>query len=108
MVVVIFEVWLAPEQKEQYLSLAATLRPLLAKIEGFIDIQRYQSLSEPHRLLSLSTWRDEAAVQAWRETWSHEQAQTVGREGLFEDYRIRVAAIGRDYGLRARSEAPLK
>ncbi|MCW3480044.1 antibiotic biosynthesis monooxygenase [Neisseriaceae bacterium JH1-16] len=106
MIAVIFEVWPADGQRDTYLDLAAALRPTLVEMDGFISIERFESLSETGKLLSLSYWRDEAAVMAWRQTEEHRQAQAAGRGGVFRDYRLRVAAVLRDYGLSERAEAP--
>lgn len=106
MIAVIFEVTPSAEGRDRYLALAAELKPLLMQIDGFISIERFQSLSDPSRLLSLSFWRDEAAVLAWRQLEAHRAAQSEGRAGVFDDYRLRVAAVLRDYGLHARDEAP--
>ncbi len=106
MIAVIFEVWPADGRRPEYLDIAAELRPLLDEIDGFISIERFESLSEPGRLLSLSFWRDEAAVETWRQLAEHRAAQARGRGGVFADYRLRVAAVLRDYGLRERAQAP--
>jgi len=106
MIAVIFEVWPADGRKQTYLDIAASLRPELERIDGFLSIERFQSLSDDSKLLSLSFWRDEAAVQAWRNLDHHRQAQKAGREGVFRDYRLRVASVLRDYGLTERAEAP--
>lgn len=106
MIAVIFEVWPAPEAKQTYLDLAAALRPQLEQIDGFISVERFESLSEPGKILTLSFFRDEAAVQAWRTISEHRAAQAKGRAGVFRDYRLRVAAVLRDYGLQRREEAP--
>lgn len=106
MIAVIFEVWPAEGQTETYLETAAALRAELASIDGFISIERFQSLTEPGKLLSLSFWRDEAAVQDWRTREAHRTAQTLGRSGTFADYRLRVASVLRDYGLQEREQAP--
>ena len=106
MIAVIFEVWPADGRKQTYLDIAASLRPELEQIDGFISIERFQSLSDDKKLLSLSFWRDEAAVQAWRNVEHHRQAQKAGREGVFRDYRLRVASVLRDYGMTQRAEAP--
>lgn len=106
MVVVIFEAIPYEEQWNCYLDLAAELRPELEKIEGFISIERYQSLSTDRKLLSLSFWESEASLQTWRNIELHRQAQVQGRKSIFQDYRIRVANVQRDYGLRQRNEAP--
>ena len=104
--VVIFEVLPKPEHYQQYLDIAARLRPELEKIDGFISIERFSSLTTEGKILSLSVWRDEAAVIAWRSQMAHKAAQAKGREELFADYRIRVAEVVRDYGLHERDEAP--
>lgn len=106
MIAVIFEVEPAEGQRDAYLGIAANLRPLLDDIDGFISIERFQSLAHPGRLLSLSYWRDEEAVKAWRNTEEHRAAQTVGRGGVFSGYRLRIAHVVRDYGLTERAEAP--
>jgi heme-degrading monooxygenase HmoA len=106
MIAVIFEVWPEPERKKDYLDIAAQLRPILEKIDGFISIERFESLTEPGKILSLSFFRDEAAVQAWRETNQHRVAQSKGRREIFANYRLRVAGVIRDYGMDAREQAP--
>jgi len=106
MIAVIFEVWLAEGRRQEYLDIAAGLRPLLEQVDGFISVERFESLTEPGKLLSLSVFRDEAAVEAWRRLEDHRIAQARGRGGVFRDYRLRVAAVIRDYGLHERAEAP--
>ncbi|MBZ4332782.1 antibiotic biosynthesis monooxygenase [Corallococcus interemptor] len=106
MIAVIFEVWTHESHRQRYLDLAAELRPLLADIDGFISIERFQSLSAPGKLLSLSYWRDEAAVAEWRRKEAHREAQREGRGGVFSDYRLRVAHVVRDYGLEDRAAVP--
>jgi heme-degrading monooxygenase HmoA len=107
MIAVIFEVWPADGRRDEYLDIAAGLRPILAEIDGFISVERFESLTEPGKLLSLSFWRDEQAVQAWRQVAEHRMAQAKGRGGVFRDYRLRVAAVDRDYGMSAnREQAP--
>ncbi len=106
MIAVIFEVLPAEGKRDTYLGLAADLRPLLDGIDGFISIERFQSLADPNKLLSLSFWRDEAAVKTWRNGAEHRAAQAAGRGGAFADYRLRIAAVTRDYGLNDRDEAP--
>jgi heme-degrading monooxygenase HmoA len=103
---VIFEVEPEPGRRQDYLDLAARLRPELEKIDGFIAIERFQSLTEPNKILSLSFWRDEAAVARWRRQEEHRAAQRLGRTGIFRTYRLRVARVERDYGMEARGEAP--
>ncbi|WP_432285270.1 antibiotic biosynthesis monooxygenase [Aminobacter sp. BA135] len=106
MIAVIFEVEPAEGRRDAYLGIAADLRPLLQSIDGFLSIERFQSLVDDKRLLSLSFWRDEEAVKAWRNTEEHRQAQMAGRRGVFSAYRLRIAHIVRDYGLTERAEAP--
>ncbi|WP_027040288.1 antibiotic biosynthesis monooxygenase family protein [Mesorhizobium ciceri] len=106
MIAVIFEVEPAEDRRDAYLSIAADLRPLLDGIDGFLSIERFQSLADPNRILSLSFWRDEEAVKAWRNTEEHRQAQKAGRGGIFAGYRLRIAHVVRDYGLTERDEAP--
>lgn len=106
MIAVLFEARAREGQQEAYLSIAASLRPELEKIDGFIAIERFQSLSEPGKVLSLSWWRDEAAIAAWRRFEEHRAAQRAGRERIFSDYRLRVAQVLRDYGPQDRAQAP--
>jgi len=106
MYAVIFEVEPAPDCVQDYLDLAARLRPELEKIDGFISIERFRSLSADGKILSLSFWRDEEAIGHWRQHQKHREAQLAGREGIFRDYRIRVAAVVRDYGMHERAQAP--
>lgn len=104
MIAVIFEV--EPADAETYFRIAAELRPLLDAIDGFISIERFQSLNHEGRILSLSFWRDEAAVAQWRNVEAHRAAQSQGRTRVFRDYRLRVAHVVRDYGMHERGEAP--
>ena len=106
MIAVIFEVQIAEGQKPSYLEVAAELKPLLEQIDGFISVDRFQSLSQPNKLLSLSFFRDEEAVQQWRQLAQHRTAQSKGRDGIFADYRLKVAEVQRDYGMRDRQAAP--
>jgi len=106
MIAVIFEGWTDPEHGAEYLDLAAHLRPLLDGVPGFISVERFRSLSDPEKLLSLSFWEDEAAVSTWRNMAEHRAAQVRGRAGVFRDYRIRIAEVSRDYTLAERSGAP--
>ena len=106
MIAVIFEFEPESDRRQEYLDLAARLRPELEKMEGFISIERFQSLTDPGRLLSLSLWEDEAAVARWRNHAAHREAQAAGRAGLFRNYRLRVAAVLRDYGPDRRDQAP--
>jgi heme-degrading monooxygenase HmoA len=106
MYAVIFEVEPAPGRRQDYLDIAAQLRPELEQIDGFISVERFQSLTQEGKVLSLSFWRDEEAVARWRRHEQHREAQRAGRGGIFKNYRLRVAAVVRDYGLEDRVEAP--
>ena len=106
MIAVIFEVEPADGERDTYLGIAAGLKPLLETMDGFISVERFQSLADPARVLSLSFWRDEEAVKGWRNTEEHRQAQQAGRGGVFAGYRLRIAHVVRDYGMTERAEAP--
>ena len=106
MYAVIFEVVPADGHFDDYLAIAARLKPELEKIDGFISVERFESLSQKGKLVSLSFWRDEASVIRWRQHEQHHQAQLAGRAGVLADYRLRVAAVVRDYGMDEREEAP--
>lgn len=104
MIAVIFELWPAEGKTDAYLEIARGLRPLVEGVDGFISIERFESITEPGKYLSLSIWRDEEAVSAWRRTQEHRDAQAAGRGGIFKDYRLRVAAVLRDYGMTEHRE----
>lgn len=104
MIAVIFEVWPATGRTADYLEHAERLRSELGNMEGFISIERFQSLADPDKLLSVSFWRDEAAVAQWRRHAAHRATQAIGRKGIFRDYRLRVAGVIRDYGMTQRRE----
>ena len=106
MYAVIFEVEPEPERRHEYLDIAAQLRLELEKIDGFISVERFQSLTNEGKILSLSFWRDDEAVARWRRHQQHREAQLAGRGGIFRNYRLRVAAVMRDYGMDERAEAP--
>lgn len=106
MIAVIFEVWPVDGERETYLELAARLKADLAEIDGFISVERFESIAEPGKLLSLSFFRDEEAVAAWRNWPAHRATQGRGRGGVFKDYRLRIAHVARDYGMTDRDEAP--
>ena len=106
MIAVIFEVWPHPDHRSDYFDLAAALKPQLEKIDGFISVERFESLTEKGKVLSLSFWRDEDAVARWRNLEQHRAAQAKGRGGIFADYRLRIASVVRDYGMNERAEAP--
>jgi len=107
MMAVIFEVTPHPDERQTYLDLAARLHGELGEVDGFVSIERFQSLADPGKLLSLSFWRDESAIAAWRNLAHHRAAQHTGRTSVFQDYRLRVAHVARDYGLHARDQAPI-
>jgi heme-degrading monooxygenase HmoA len=106
MIAVIFEVWPKPEHSQQYLDLAAELRPILETIDGFISIERFESLTEKGKILSLSFFRDEEALSAWRNVPQHRKDQAKGRAKIFQNYRLRIAGVIRDYGMNDRAQAP--
>jgi heme-degrading monooxygenase HmoA len=106
MIAVIFEVWPHPEHKGAYLDWAAKLRPELERMEGFLSIERFQSLTDPDKLLSLSFWRDEECLAKWRKLEAHRAAQAAGRGRMFRDYHLRIASVLRDYGMNERAQAP--
>lgn len=106
MIAVIFEVWPKPEHRQDYLDTAAALRPVLEQIDGFVSVERFESLTEPGKILSLSVFRDEKALEDWRNVQAHRVAQAKGRGQYFADYRLRIAAVIRDYGMTKRDEAP--
>jgi heme-degrading monooxygenase HmoA len=107
MMAVIFEVVPSGAGRQVYFDTAARLKEQLEQVDGFVSVERFESLATPGKFLSLSFWRDEAAVKAWRECGDHRAAQAAGRAGVFADYRLRVAEVVREYGLRERGEAPL-
>jgi heme-degrading monooxygenase HmoA len=104
MIAVIFEVLPAEGRKGDYMEHAARLKSELEQMDGFISVERFQSLTNPDKLLSLSFWRDEVAVAGWRCHAAHRATQKAGRSGIFRDYRLRVAAVVRDYGMTERRE----
>ena len=106
MIAVIFEVVPHAGHVDAYFELAAGLRKQLEAIDGFISVERFRSLTQPDKVLSLSFWRDEVAVSRWRELQTHRAAQQAGRRQHFADYRLRVAQVLRDYGLNEREQAP--
>ena len=106
MIAVIFEVIPNEGKRQDYLDIASNLRPALDRIEGFISIERFQSLTNPEKVLSLSFWKDEASITQWRNVELHRMAQREGRRSIFNDYRLRVASVIRDYGMKERAEAP--
>ncbi|MCK1289006.1 antibiotic biosynthesis monooxygenase [Bradyrhizobium sp. 44] len=107
MIAVIFESWPAPGKKQSYLDMGAALSAHLDSLDGFISIERFQSVVDPGKLLALSIWRDEAAVDNWRRTQVHRAVQAGSRRDVFNDYRLRVATVIRDYGMHDRNQAPM-
>lgn len=103
---IIFEVWPKAEGREEYLGIAAELKQVLETVDGFVSVERFESLTEPGKLLSLSFWRDEEAVANWRKLAVHRRAQAKGRNKLFDNYRLRVVSVIRDYGMDDRAQAP--
>ncbi|WP_439522576.1 antibiotic biosynthesis monooxygenase family protein [Marivita sp.] len=106
MIAIIFELMPAEGQKDAYLDIAATMRPMVEQVEGFISVERFQSLTNPDKLLSISFFEDEDAVLRWRKLAAHRNAQSKGRSGVFSDYRLRVCHVMRDYGMFDRDQAP--
>ncbi len=106
MIAVIFEVQPAEGQLENYLSIAANLKTTLESIDGFISVERFQSLTDSNKYLSLSFFENEDSIRQWRTMNKHRDAQRAGREGVFDNYRLRVASVIRDYGMNERDEAP--
>jgi heme-degrading monooxygenase HmoA len=106
MIAVIFEVEPRDGHADAYFQIAAGLRERLQQIDGFVSVERFQSLTQPTKFLSLSFWRDEDAVRRWRALEAHRGAQRAGRELHFADYRLRVAQVVRDYGMNDREQAP--
>ncbi|HEY0856271.1 MAG TPA: antibiotic biosynthesis monooxygenase [Albitalea sp.] len=106
MVAVMFEVVAKAGREQDYLDTAAALKGLLHGVDGFVSVERFRSLADPRKLLSLSFWRDEDALARWRNTEAHRRAQALGRGTVFEDYRLRIAVVSRDYGMNDRAQAP--
>jgi|TARA_R110000787_G_scaffold14671_1_gene45275 heme-degrading monooxygenase HmoA len=106
MIAVIFEVLPHPDKRDAYLAMAAKMRPLVEQIDGFLSVERFQSLTDPDKLLSISFFRDDAALEDWRKLTAHRGAQAAGRSEMFADYRIRVCGVMRDYSMEDRAQAP--
>jgi len=106
MIAIIFEVEPHADKKQHYLDVAADLKPLLETIDGFISVERFQSITNESKMLSLSFFRDEEALNQWRRLEKHRDAQTFGRSSAFKNYRLRVASVMRDYGMNDREQAP--
>ena len=107
MLAVIFEVSLTEGKEEEYLDIATKLRQHLKDVDGFVSIERFKSLSEEGKILSLSYWEDEASIQNWRNLEAHRSAQKKGRSDIFSDYRLRVCEVVRDYSMENRDDAPV-
>jgi len=105
-IAVIFEFTAAEGRFPDYKALAEGLSDEVRKVDGFLSIERFQSISDPKRFVSLSFWRDEEAVRRWRNLQKHREAQAKGRGGIFSEYRLRVCTVLRDYTMRSRGEAP--
>jgi len=106
MIAIIFEVTPHDGKKDEYLTIAGSMRSLVEQVDGFISVERFQSLTNPEKLLSISFFENEAAVNEWRQLTEHRAAQTEGRDRIFKDYRIRVLSVIRDYGMSDRTRAP--
>lgn len=106
MIAVIFEAFPAAGKQEDYFDIAVELKTELAKMEGFISIERFQSTNNPGKFLSLSFWKDENSITQWRNSELHRKAQSEGRKAIFNDYRLRIAPVIRDYGMTEREQAP--
>ena len=106
MIAIIFESQPHPDKKDAYLEAAARMRPLAEAIDGFISVERFESITNPGKIVSISFWRDEEAVRQWRNVEEHRRTQAAGRKSIFADYRLRVAQVLRDYGMTERAEAP--
>jgi heme-degrading monooxygenase HmoA len=106
MIAIIFEAQPHPDKKDAYLEAAARMRPLAEAIDGFISVERFESITNPGKIVSLSFWRDEEAVRQWRNVEEHRRIQAAGRKSIFADYRLRVAHVLRDYGKNERDEVP--
>jgi len=106
MIAVIFESWPRPGRGDAYLDMGQRMMSLVEGFDGFISIERFESVVQPGKFVALSFWRDEAAVEAWRNGLEHRQVQGRGREAVFDDYRLRVASVTRDYSMKDRAQAP--
>jgi heme-degrading monooxygenase HmoA len=106
MIAVIFEFTAAEGRFADYKALAEALGDEVRTFDGFVSIERFQSIGDPARFVSLSFWRDEDAVRNWRNVRKHREAQAKGRRGIFSAYRLRVCSVIRDYGMQQRGEAP--
>ena len=107
MIAVIFEFTPAPGKFPDYMALVATLKPELEKAEGFVSLERFESITTPGKFVSLQFWKDEESVRKWRNLQKHREAQRKGRAGIFASYRLRIAGVMRDYTMDARAQAPV-
>lgn len=106
MIAVIFETWPKDKKYQEYLNIAANLKPELMGMDGFLSVERFQSLNDDKKILSLSFWQDETSVKKWRNSLSHRNAQAKGRNSIFDDYHIRIASVTRDYSMQDRHQTP--
>lgn len=106
MIAMIFEFWVNDDELDAYTRMSGNMRQLVDGIDGFISVERFRSEADPNKILALGFFRDEAAVQAWRNLPAHRQAQALGREKFFSHYRLRMAEVVRDYDMQQRDEAP--
>ena len=106
MIAVIFEFTPAAGRFPEYMQLVEQLKPELEKAEGFISLERFESITTPGKFVSLQFWKDEASVRKWRNVQQHREAQKKGRAGIFAGYRLRIAGVQRDYTMQARAQAP--
>ncbi|HJS38216.1 MAG TPA: antibiotic biosynthesis monooxygenase [Burkholderiales bacterium] len=106
MIAVIFEFTPAEGRTQDYFDLVAQLKPELEKAEGFISLERFESLTAKGKFLSLQFWKDEESVRKWRNVQLHRKAQAAGRAGIFKEYRLRIAGVLRDYTMNERAQAP--
>ena len=106
MIAVIFEFTPAEGRFADYLALVETLRQDLAEAEGFISLERFESITSKGKFVSLQYWRDEECVRKWRTLQKHREAQKKGRAGIFKSYRLRIAQVVRDYTMDERAQAP--
>jgi len=107
MIAVIAENFLEDGQEQAFLDLSIRIRPSIEAIDGFLSVERFESLSQPGKILSLSFWRDEVALLALRHNEPHREAEVKGRADILKDYRIRIARVFRDYGMFDRAQVPL-
>lgn len=107
MIAVISEVWPRADRRGDYFALSDELRPLLQQLDGFLSVERFESAADPGKFVSLSFWRDEQSLKAWRDLEQHRLVMAKGRSGILRDYRIRVTQVTLDYSMNERANAPL-